>query len=122
MVNCGQSRQGNGHSSLERVGLSLQMWKYFDRSQRLTSQRHNTLMQKLRGRISVARSIHCHRLERNEVAMNADEILAWFKANNPKTLSEINAAGIETKHIGSGGARDVLELVGTPWVSKIRSR
>jgi len=53
--------------------------------------------------------------------MTAEEILAWFKANNPKTLSEINAAGIETNHIGSGGSRDVYALISTSWVVKIQN-
>jgi hypothetical protein len=28
----------------------------------------------------------------------------------------------ETEHIGSGGARDVYELVGTPWAVKIQKQ
>jgi hypothetical protein len=50
------------------------------------------------------------------------EILSWFQENNPKTLAEINAAGIEADHIGSGGACDVYELVGTPWAVKIQKQ
>jgi hypothetical protein len=50
------------------------------------------------------------------------EILQWFQENNPKTLAEINAAGIEADHIGSGGARGVRELVGTPWAVKIQKQ
>ena len=52
--------------------------------------------------------------------MNADEILAWFKANNPKTLAQITEAGIETAPMPDGGSRRVYSLLFTPWCLKIQ--
>jgi len=102
LANSAWSRRGNGRSSTSFLELHVSMRMHFDRAFRRFAKRSYALVRKLRGRISTPRNFHGHRLARHEVAVTADEILAWFREHNPKTLTEINAAGIETAPMGDG--------------------
>ena len=102
LANSAWSRRGNGRSSTSFLELHVPMRMHFDRAFRRFAKRSYALVRKLRGRISTPRNFHGHRLARHEVAVTADEILAWFREHNPKTLTEINAAGIETAPMGDG--------------------